>query len=435
MKIQISGIKVTERIRKELLMIDELAADIAENGLINPITVMPIANGEYQLLAGLRRLRAVQTLGWTEIYVNSFMPKDAEAALQIELSENAQRIQFTFTEKMEFGRLFEAIEAAKAKERMLSGKSISDPGLERAQGMEDENDHKKYPFGRTNEIVASKLGMSRPTYSRAKYVLKHATPELITQIDNNERTITGVYTELRALKKAKSLIGSLDTPFEEEESTTLSVPEITQLSQPILHVREQPVQTTMPTVHTKAEVKKADSRTELQPKTQTGELATENVVMRDAPNALIPISTPQSKTQSTNVEEKVAPDTSEKSTPNPGRGRPNKPSPLDFMSKKDIEALQKIEAFNALSPEDKIADLERQLREERIRANNAEGDLAEERKRRSNDNYHKDGNIENLRGQIQNLSTLLKEAETALVAANARIKELEDKYEPNKQSA
>lgn len=126
MKIEVESIKVAARIRKLTARIDELAQDIERNGLINPITVMAV-EGEYQLLAGLRRLRAAQSLGWMEIEATVAAPKDAEAALNIEHSENVQREQFTFSEKMDYARLIAEIEKAKALERMLAGKKQDDP--------------------------------------------------------------------------------------------------------------------------------------------------------------------------------------------------------------------------------------------------------------------------------------------------------------------
>ena len=121
MKIAIDRIKVMERIRKEITRIDELAEDIRQNGLINAITVMPLDGGEFQLLAGFRRMRAAQSLGWMEIEGHVVSPADAEAALRVEISENEQREPFTFTEKVYFGLLLEEIEAVKAKKRMSNG--------------------------------------------------------------------------------------------------------------------------------------------------------------------------------------------------------------------------------------------------------------------------------------------------------------------------
>ncbi len=62
MKIAISSIKITERIRKDIRNVDVLAEDIRRNGLICPIAVMT-SGGEYKLLAGLRRLRAMELNG------------------------------------------------------------------------------------------------------------------------------------------------------------------------------------------------------------------------------------------------------------------------------------------------------------------------------------------------------------------------------------
>ena len=148
MKIAIDKIIVADRLRKQAVKLDELAKDIKRNGLINPITVMP-SGGDYKLLAGFRRLRAAQSLGWTEIEANPVEPKDAEAAIRIEYSENDQREPFTFSEKMDYARIIEAIEQAKAKERMTTGKKSDKPVDGRPQGDKSK----------TRDIVGGKVGM------------------------------------------------------------------------------------------------------------------------------------------------------------------------------------------------------------------------------------------------------------------------------------
>jgi len=114
-------IRVTERIRKEINKVDELAANIRAHGLISPIAVMRLDGGEYQLLAGLRRLRAMELNGETEIDAKVFSSINAEDALRFEHSENIQREPFTYSEKMDYSRLIEEIEAAKAIERKAAG--------------------------------------------------------------------------------------------------------------------------------------------------------------------------------------------------------------------------------------------------------------------------------------------------------------------------
>ena len=192
MRIKIESIKVVGRIRKLNARIDELAQDIQRNGLINPITVM-VVEGGYQLLAGLRRLRAVQSLGWTEIEVTVAAPKDAEAALFIEHSENVQREAFTFSEKMDYARLMEEIEKAKALER----KSMGGKG-----GMNEDVDARPHlAGGKARDIIGEKIDMSGRQYDRAKYVADHGSQHVIDEIDNGGRTVNSAYEELRAANK------------------------------------------------------------------------------------------------------------------------------------------------------------------------------------------------------------------------------------------
>ena len=70
----------------------DLAVSIRENGLLQPLVVRPApkAIGRYELVAGERRLRAVTSLGWTDVAV---LVRDAsdETLLVLALVENLQR--------------------------------------------------------------------------------------------------------------------------------------------------------------------------------------------------------------------------------------------------------------------------------------------------------------------------------------------------------
>ena len=309
MKIAIDRIAVTERIRKEIAHIPELAADIQKNGLINPVTVMETGDGEFRLLAGLRRIRAAQALGWTELEAHAFAPADAEAALRIEISENEQREPFTLIEKVNFGRLLEEIETAKAKARMVAGRKDTDPVPHGTQGN-----------GRTRKIVGSKVGMSGTQYDRAKFIAANAPPEMIDQLDRGERTIRGAYDELRAQK---------------------------------------------------------------------------NTAVASAPEASVSASKPSASPAG------------------------KKGSALNAnLSKSDLEAIQKLQNYDALPPEGKIAELQRQLKEERARAAHAESELSRLQELNHNDVSHKDSIIESLKRQVSELNA-------ALETARARIQELE----------
>jgi ParB family chromosome partitioning protein len=210
----IASIIITERIRKEITGIPELAKDIMRNGLINPVTIMALDDGTFKLLAGLRRIKAAQMLGWTEIATYMVSPADAEAALRIEISENEQREPFTFSEKMDFARLLDEIEKAKALERMsIGGKGGITQGCDHGHYLEQ---------GRRSDIIGEKIDMSGRQYDRAKYIADNAPPEVIDQLDRGERSIRGTYDELRAKNKSATLEEDTAIPFEKQDFETLS---------------------------------------------------------------------------------------------------------------------------------------------------------------------------------------------------------------------
>lgn len=181
MLVDINKIKVHDRIRKEFGNIDELAEDIKENGLINP----PVVTPDLQLIAGERRLRACQKLGWKQIEVRVMTVRDAEHQLKLEVNENENRKDFTFSEKMEWARRLERLERVKAEERMKAGKKI--------------NPDANLNEGRTAKIVAKESGFgSEGTYRKAKFIHEHADKETIRKLDSEEISIHKAYTELKA---------------------------------------------------------------------------------------------------------------------------------------------------------------------------------------------------------------------------------------------
>ena len=70
--------------------LQELSASIAEIGIIQPITLRKVANGDYQIIAGERRFRAAGMAGLKSIpaYVRT---ADDENVMEMALIENIQR--------------------------------------------------------------------------------------------------------------------------------------------------------------------------------------------------------------------------------------------------------------------------------------------------------------------------------------------------------
>jgi len=70
--------------------LQELAASIEASGLLQPVVVRARPNGKYELIAGERRWRAVQRLGWQKIPA-VIKDVDDRALLTLALIENLQR--------------------------------------------------------------------------------------------------------------------------------------------------------------------------------------------------------------------------------------------------------------------------------------------------------------------------------------------------------
>ncbi len=115
--------------------LNELAQSITEVGVLLPLIVRPIAEGEYELIAGERRLRAAKIAGLEEVPV-IVRSASAQDSLEIALVENVQREDIS------------AVECAVAYRR-LSGE-----------------------FGLSQEEIAQKVGKSRVAISNTMRLLK-----------------------------------------------------------------------------------------------------------------------------------------------------------------------------------------------------------------------------------------------------------------------
>jgi len=98
------------RKRFDPALLAELAESIKQNGLVQPITVRPVAAqkgcpGHYQIVAGERRWRAHQLAGIDRIAVNIVDMQDAERDI-LAIVENLQRADIT---PLEEGRAFQRV--------------------------------------------------------------------------------------------------------------------------------------------------------------------------------------------------------------------------------------------------------------------------------------------------------------------------------------
>ncbi|WP_210126594.1 ParB N-terminal domain-containing protein [Staphylococcus sp. GDY8P83P] len=189
MLVNIGKVTVGKRIRKDYGDILSLADDIQDRGLINP----PVVTPDYELIAGERRLRALKKLDYKQIEVRVMSVEDYEHQLKIEISENEERKEFTYSERMDYAQQLERIEAKKSKDRMAVKK----------QGVDRGPQVKK---GKTRDIVGEATGFgSGRTYARAKYIYENADEETIKEVDDGKKSIRKAHDDLRKQKKQKEV--------------------------------------------------------------------------------------------------------------------------------------------------------------------------------------------------------------------------------------
>lgn len=80
--------------------LDSLASSISEHGLISPLVVRRVGAGQYELVAGERRFRALKRLGKTHADAIIISAYDADSAV-LALVENIQREELHFLDEAE----------------------------------------------------------------------------------------------------------------------------------------------------------------------------------------------------------------------------------------------------------------------------------------------------------------------------------------------
>ncbi|MBK7742286.1 MAG: ParB/RepB/Spo0J family partition protein [Betaproteobacteria bacterium] len=131
--------KYQPRTRMDEASLDELAASIREQGIMQPILVRPVEGGRFEIIAGERRWRAAQRAGLREVPALVKAVPD-QAALALSLIENIQREDLN------------ALEEAQGLERLIR------------------------EFGLTHEAAAKAVGRSRSAVSNLLRLRELAKP-------------------------------------------------------------------------------------------------------------------------------------------------------------------------------------------------------------------------------------------------------------------
>lgn len=139
--------------------IKELAQTIRTHGMIQPIIVRKIDDGNYELIAGERRWRAVTLLEWEHIPAIIRDLTDTETA-SIALIENLQREELT------------AIEEAKAYSQLLEMHSLTQEALAQRLGKNQSTIANKLRLLKLPEPVQDALMKKEITERHARALIK-----------------------------------------------------------------------------------------------------------------------------------------------------------------------------------------------------------------------------------------------------------------------
>lgn len=99
--VAISAIKTNPNQPRKIFKereLEELAESIKENGIIQPLTVAELENGEFELIAGERRLRAAKKAGYDQVPVVVKKATDREKMI-MSIIENVQRSDLNCVEE------------------------------------------------------------------------------------------------------------------------------------------------------------------------------------------------------------------------------------------------------------------------------------------------------------------------------------------------
>jgi len=147
---------------------EELTASIKENGILQPLTVRELEGGNFELIAGERRLRAAKDAGLETVPVY-ILSVDADVEMmEFALVENIQRVDLKPLEKAEGYAI-------------LSGK-----------------------YDLSQEDIAKRVGKSRPAIANALRLLK-LPPEIKSSL-NSGKISTGHALAILGLRKSLQMM-------------------------------------------------------------------------------------------------------------------------------------------------------------------------------------------------------------------------------------
>lgn len=174
--------------------IKELAQTIHTHGMIQPIVVRKIDNEErYELIAGERRWRAVQTLEWENVPAIIREMSETETA-SVALIENLQREELT------------VIEEANAYMQLLEMHSLTQEALAQRLGKSQSTIANKLRLLKLPEEVQQALLSKQITERHARALIK------LDEVDDQKKMLELIINDALNVKQTEALIEKWNEP-------------------------------------------------------------------------------------------------------------------------------------------------------------------------------------------------------------------------------
>lgn len=179
--------------------IEELAKTIRTHGIIQPIVVRKIEDGQgYELIAGERRWRAVQSLGWENIPAIIKNMTDTETA-SVALIENLQREELT------------VIEEALAYDQLLHIHGLTQEALAQRLGKSQSTIANKLRLLKLPKVVQQALFNKEITERHARALISLKDPE------KQEQLLQIILENKLNVKQTEEYVDKLLYPNEDEQ--------------------------------------------------------------------------------------------------------------------------------------------------------------------------------------------------------------------------
>jgi len=177
--------------------IEELAQTIRTHGIIQPIIVRTTNNDVYEIIAGERRWRAVETLGWKTIPAILRDMTDTETA-SVALIENLQREELT------------VIEEATAYKQLLELHSLTQEALAQRLGRSQSTIANKLRLLHLPEQVQEALLQKQISERHARALIR------LENIEEQLFVLDKIKEEQLNVKQTEELVKNLHEPKEEK---------------------------------------------------------------------------------------------------------------------------------------------------------------------------------------------------------------------------